>query len=73
MNDNRPVSLLPIASKICERIALNQLNEYLNHRKCLTEYQNGNKTLHSTETLNTLLTEDFRSYGSETCDSFGFV
>ena len=32
-NNNRPVSLLPAASKICERIVLNQLTEYLTKKK----------------------------------------
>lgn len=51
-NNNRPVSLLPALSKICERAALNQLTEYMIRRNCLTEHQNGNKKQHSTETLN---------------------
>ena len=51
-NDNRLVSLLPVASKICERIVLNQLMEYMYQKGCLTEHQSGNKNLHSTETLN---------------------
>ena len=42
-NNNRPVSLLPAASKICERIVLNQLTEYLTIKKRLTTHQSGNK------------------------------
>ena len=42
-NNNRPVSLLPALSKICERAALNQLTEYTTRQNCLTERQNGNK------------------------------
>jgi hypothetical protein len=34
-NDNRPLSLLPVASKICQRVALNQLTEYLSRKKRL--------------------------------------
>lgn len=30
-NDNRPVSLLPALSKICERPALNHLMKYMTH------------------------------------------
>ena len=30
-NNNRPVSLLPVASKVCERVALNQLATYMNN------------------------------------------
>ena len=29
-HNNRPVSLLPATSKVCERIALNQLSSYMN-------------------------------------------
>ena len=56
-NDNRPVSLLPVASKICERVVLNQLMEYIYQKGCLTEHQSGNKKLHSTETLNILVSD----------------
>ena len=45
-NNNRPVSLLPALSKICERAALNQLIEYTTRQNCLTEHQNGNKKKH---------------------------
>ena len=54
--NNRPISLLPILSKICEQAALKQLNVYMESRKCLTKHQHGNRRLHSTETLNTFLT-----------------
>jgi hypothetical protein len=33
-NNNRPVSLLTVASKICERAALNQLMEYMSQKGC---------------------------------------
>ena len=54
-NNNRPVSLLPIVSKICERVALNQLTPYLEYKKRLTEQQSGNRKSHSTETLNVMM------------------
>ena len=49
-NNNRPISLLPVLSKVCERVALHQLTSYptTNHR--LSIHQSGNKTWHSTET-----------------------
>ena len=50
--NNRPVSLLPWASIICERIVLNQLTDHMVRRKRLNEHQSGNKKLNSTETLN---------------------
>ena len=56
-NNNRPVSLLPGASKVCERIALNQLTSYMNKDNRLTEHQSGNKAMHSCETLNVLMTD----------------
>lgn len=56
-NNNRPVSLLPAASKICERIALNQLTSYMNKNNRLTEHQSGNKAMHSCETLNVFMTD----------------
>ena len=39
----RPISLLPTMSKICERIALNQLMPYLLSNKRLSATQSGNK------------------------------
>ena len=56
-NNNRPVSLLPAASKVCERIALNQLTSYMNKNNRLTEHQSGNKAMHSCETLNVFMTD----------------
>ena len=58
-NDNRPILLLPIVSKICERVALNQLNAYTDSEKRLTEHQSGNTRMHSMETLDTFLTDIF--------------
>ena len=54
---NLPVSLLPAASKVCERIALNQLTSYMNKNKCLTEHRSGNKAMHHCETLNVFMTD----------------
>ena len=56
-NNNRPVSLLPVASKVCERVALNQLATYMNNHRRLTEHQSGNKKLHSCEILNVTTTD----------------
>lgn len=56
-NNNRPISLLPAASKVCERIALNQLSAYMGEEKRLTDHQSGNKKLHSTETINILISD----------------
>ena len=49
-NNNRPISLLPVLSKICERVAHNQFNFYLTSKERLSKNQSGNKKWHSTET-----------------------
>ena len=54
-NNNRPVSLLAAASKICEREALNQL--ITTKRESLTKHQSGNRKLHSTESLNIFMSD----------------
>ena len=56
-NNNRRLSLLPATSKICERVALNQLTSYTNKKKCLSKHQSGNKQLHSYETLGVFMTD----------------
>ena len=48
--NNRPISLLPVLSKVCERAAYNQLTSYLLEKERLTQQQSGNKKWHSTET-----------------------
>ena len=55
--NNRSLSLLAVASKVCEKIILNQFNTYLIDNKRLTSHQSGNKKAHSTETLNIQLTD----------------
>ena len=49
-NRNRPISLLPILSKACERVAHDQFMEYLTLKNRLSSKQSGNKKSHSTET-----------------------
>ena len=55
--NNTPLSLLPVASKVLERIVLNQLSAYLTKNNRFTSHQSGNKKAHPTETLNILLTD----------------
>ena len=46
-NNNRPISLLPVLSKICERAAAyNQFSTYLFLNDRLSSKQSGNKHLH---------------------------
>ena len=49
-SNNRPVSLLPTLSKVCEKVALNQFMAFLESKQCLSTEQSGNKRFHSTET-----------------------
>ena len=42
--------MLPILSKVCEKVALNQLMPYLLFHNRLAVNQSGNKQWHSTET-----------------------
>lgn len=56
-DNNRPVTLLPSLSKVNERIAMLQFNEYLTRKNLLTSHQSGNRKLHSTETLSLLVTD----------------
>ena len=49
-NNNRPISLLPILSKVCEGTVLNQMIPYLDSNQRLSANQSDNKRFHSTET-----------------------
>ena len=49
-NSNRPISFLPVLSKVCERAGLHKLTSYLTTNHRLSVHQSGNKTWHSTET-----------------------
>ena len=48
--NNRPISLLPILSKVSERLAHKQFVEFLTTYDKLSTYQRGNRKIHSTET-----------------------
>ena len=51
MLDNyRPISILPVVSKLIERILYNQLSNYLKKESILSEYQFGFRSRHSTTT-----------------------
>ncbi len=51
-SNNRPLSLLEVLSKVCERVALDQFSSYITENQRLSPHQNGNRKHHSTETLN---------------------
>ena len=56
-NNNRRISLLPVHSKVAEKIALIQFNDFLTKKDKLTQHQGGNPKNHSTETLSLLVTD----------------
>ena len=58
-SNNRPLSLLSVFSKVCEKFVLNQFSSYLHKHKLLSGHQSGNRKLHSTETLNIAVTDTF--------------
>ena len=49
-NNNRPISPLPVLSKVCERAAHDQLVSFLSTKQRLSTQQCGNKKWNSTET-----------------------
>ena len=56
--NTRPISLLPIMSKICERSALSQFTKYLDDNKIISQFQSGNRKHHSTETALLYFTDE---------------
>ncbi len=49
INNYRPISQLPILSKIAEKIMIDQMLQHLNNHKVITKYQFGFRKLHSTD------------------------
>ena len=60
-NNYRPISVIPVISKVCERIIFDQLYNYLQDNDILSNCQSGFRQIHST--LSSLLeaTNDWRS------------
>ena len=56
-SNNRPLSLLAVASKICDKVVLNQFSAYLFSNGRLSSHQSGNKKLHSTEALSLFMAD----------------
>ena len=50
MDNYRPISVLPVISKILERVVQEQLYKYLTMNQLLSPYQCGFRKCHSTET-----------------------
>ena len=59
-NNYRPISILPILSKILEKAVHNQLTSYLEENKLLSSRQFGFRKRHSTELATALLIDDMR-------------
>ena len=57
--NNRPISLLPILSKVMERLAHGQFVEYLTTNCKLAKTQSGNRKFHSTETALLHVTDEW--------------
>ena len=49
LNNSRPISLLPVISKVIEKIISNQLRLYFESKKLFYENQYGFRSDHSTE------------------------
>ena len=60
-DNNRPISLLPILSKVAEKIALIQFSDLLTKQDKLTRRQSENRKNRSTETLILLVTSLFQA------------
>ena len=57
-SNNRPISLLPILSKVFERLAHGQFVDYLTANKILAKTQSGNRKLCSIETALLCVTDN---------------
>ena len=60
VSNYRPISVLPILSKIMERVVFTQLSEYLETNKLLTNCQFGYRYKRSTECAATLFVDNIR-------------
>nr|CAI5825638.1 unnamed protein product [Callosobruchus analis] len=65
LSDTRPVSLLPIFSKIFEKILVSQIKSYVEARKIYPPTQSGFQKAHSTTTAMLQITDDIL----EACDT----
>lgn len=58
---NRPISLLPVLSKVCKRVVHNQFSSCLNEKGRLAKNQSTNKAWHSTKNSVIKTTDEIQS------------
>ena len=68
----RPISVLPVISRLFEKLVLNQLYQYLDHKGLLSLNQSGFKRLHSTVTCLLKNTGDWKT-GLDSGQMLGMV
>ena len=59
--NSRPISLLPVLSKVKERLAHRQFVTFLDNDIKLSQFQSGNRKKHSTETVLLPVTDDLKA------------
>ena len=62
LDNYRPISILPILSKILEKAVFHQLHSYLSENSLLSPYQSGFRANHSTQLAVTFLTDKIRGH-----------
>ena len=62
LDNYRPLSILPILSKILEKAVFHQLHSYLSENSLLSSYQSGFRANHSTQLAVTFLTDKIRGH-----------
>ena len=62
LDNCRPISILPILSKILEKAVFHQLHSYLSESSLLSPYQSGFRANHSTQLAITFFTDKTRGH-----------
>ena len=55
VNNYRPISIIPVIAKVCEKIIFDQFYKFLNDNNLLSNCQSGFRALHSTADYNILI------------------
>ncbi|KAG6452055.1 hypothetical protein O3G_MSEX007448 [Manduca sexta] len=58
LNDLRPISILPVLSKVIEKVALDQILKFLDSKSIIPKFQSGFRRGHGTETALLHVTDD---------------